>query len=81
MGVFLAWPLLNIKTPWKWVLILIIPLRGALDEFHQSFVPGRNVDFFDGVTDCFGGLVGVVVGYKIISYFLKKRVNPPTPPY
>lgn len=34
-------------------------LYGALDEFHQSFVPGRAAEFGDWVADAFGTLAGV----------------------
>jgi VanZ family protein len=36
--------------------ILFVAVYGALDEFHQYFVPGRAVEFFDWVADVSGAL-------------------------
>lgn len=47
---------------WAFIIVsnvLIIALIGALDEFHQSFVPGRSGnDPFDWLADVFGGFCG-----------------------
>ena len=32
---------------------------GALDEYHQKFVPGRNMDFGDWLADMLGLLIGI----------------------
>ena len=37
-----------------WVLGLTVTY-GLLDEFHQSFVPGRSASIWDAVTDTVGG--------------------------
>lgn len=42
-----------------WLLIVLGALYGASDEWHQSFVPGRDVSLGDWVSD----VVGVVLGY------------------
>ena len=40
-----------------WRTILICLLYGALDELHQSYVPGRSCDVFDLIADvCGAGL-------------------------
>ena len=50
------------KRPWlAWLMAVIF---AATDEFHQSFIPGRNpslvdVFFFDGI----GALAGLWVGH------------------
>lgn len=42
--------------------IVILSVFGALDEFRQSFTPGRNGnDFGDWLADTLGGAFGVVV--------------------
>ena len=33
-------------------------LYGATDEFHQSFVPGRDSDVLDWVADTLGAALG-----------------------
>ncbi len=36
-----------------------------LDEFHQSFVPGRDPSLVDGLVDTSGGLLGIL-GYPLL---------------
>lgn len=38
------------------IVFFTCALYGASDEFHQYFVPGRSLDFFDWVADALGGL-------------------------
>jgi hypothetical protein len=45
---------------------------GALDEWHQSFVPGRSPDLMDWLAD----VVGVTLGYLLVLYF--SRASSPT---
>ena len=45
------------------VLILLGVLYGASDEWHQSFVPGRDVSVFDWMAD----LVGVSTGFWLFG--------------
>jgi len=47
---------LKIGVSWGAGLVL-----GALDEFHQSFVPGRQSDVFDLLADAVGIALGVLV--------------------
>ena len=55
-----------------WWVALAVMLYGVSDEFHQHFVPGRTVEFFDVVADALGGLLGAWVMY-LISGFMGKR--------
>jgi len=50
-------------------LILLGTAYGALDEWHQSFVPGRDPSGWDFVADG----VGVVVGFFLLRTVLKAR--------
>ncbi len=34
---------------------------GAVDEWHQHFIPGRDCDVFDWMADTFGGVLGLAV--------------------
>lgn len=43
------------------IVLFIVMVYGAMDEFHQSFVPGRSVDFFDFLADTIGGVTAVFV--------------------
>jgi len=52
---------------WMWVALLIVPLVGALDEWHQLSIPGRNGSPIDWMVD----VTGVVV-----ALYLYRRLNP-----
>jgi len=48
-----------------WIPLLIVPLIGALDEWHQLSVPGRNGSPIDWAVDVFGVVVAVWVFYRV----------------
>lgn len=50
---------LNIAIP-----ILLGVAYGALDEFHQLYVPGRSVDALDWLMDVWGVVLGVWLGVR-----------------
>lgn len=45
------------------LLVVLGVLYGVTDEWHQSFVPGRDASFADWIADC----IGVVAGYAAMS--------------
>jgi VanZ family protein len=45
---------------------------GALDEFHQSFVPGRDADVLDLVADTSGAILAAV-GYFLFHRSMNRR--------
>ena len=47
---------------------------GITDEFHQTFVPGRNADLFDWFMDIIGAVVGAFVSVKLIHILRKERI-------
>ena len=53
-----------------WVLVFSF-LYATSDEFHQSFVPGRNVGSFDLIFDTIGGTLGGYI-YLVIPKKAKK---------
>lgn len=44
---------------WFWMALLVVPLIGALDEWHQLYIPGRNGSVYDWLADVFGTVVFV----------------------
>ena len=62
LGATLARPL------WQGVpfaaLVLIGALYGASDEWHQSFVPGRQVSALDWIADLFGVAFGLWLAHS-----------------
>jgi VanZ family protein len=51
--------------------VIIASVFGATDEFHQSFVPGRNADVADWVADTLGAAVGAVIGALVATAALR----------
>lgn len=45
-----------IKKGYMWLVPLIAGLFAIVDEFHQTFVPGRSLDFMDWVADFLGAV-------------------------
>ena len=67
----------NIKTAKKWWLpVVIISLYGIIDEFHQSFTPGRETSVLDWLCDTTGAAMGTFVYLfvcRIITRFRNKK--------
>ncbi|MGA2668476.1 MAG: VanZ family protein [Ignavibacteria bacterium] len=53
------------------ITVLFSSLYGASDEFHQYFVPNRDCDFFDWLSDSAGAVIMVL----IIKHYLSKKWN------
>ena len=51
---------------WFWLALLFVPLIGALDEWHQLYVPGRNASAIDWLVDAAGTGVAVFAYVKIM---------------
>jgi VanZ family protein len=50
------------------ITLMILGIAGALDEYHQQFVPGRaGLDLLDWLADLCGATLGVFVFRKIAS--------------
>lgn len=44
----------------RWlVILLVVAAWGALDELHQSVVPGRDASFADWIADVVGGVAAI----------------------
>lgn len=56
-----------------WLLtLIIISSYAALDELHQLFIPGRDCDILDWVSDTSGVLLGLALVKVLINYFKYK---------
>ena len=49
---------------WLWLPLILAPVIGALDEWHQLYVPGRDASVFDWMADALGTVVAVYVYYR-----------------
>lgn len=73
LGATLAWGRLrSASLPPAWVLMVLGLLYGASDEWHQSFVAGRDPSLGDWTADT----VGVLLGYRITSWFVEQPAPP-----
>jgi VanZ family protein len=50
-----------IRRHWFQLALLLILSYALLDEFHQSFVPGRTASIYDSAIDAAGGLTALLV--------------------
>jgi VanZ family protein len=62
---------------WALVTILIIAGYAALDEYHQSFVPGRTAAVGDVLIDTSGGIVAQIVAslFVLLGKAREKRLQ------
>jgi VanZ family protein len=51
---------------WALVTVLIVFCYAGLDEFHQSFVPGRGAAFTDVLIDTSGGIAAQLVASLVV---------------
>ncbi len=63
----LATNLLRLESVWRrpgwraWIAIGVVSFFGASDEWHQSFTPGRAVEFADWLADTSGAALAVTL--------------------
>jgi VanZ family protein len=61
-----------------WFVVVLVASYGVLDEFHQYFVPGRTVEFYDALADAFGALLGAWSMYYLVKVLASRStVSPP----
>lgn len=51
-----------------WLAVLIVSFFGITDEWHQSFTPGRDVEFDDWLADTLGAAVAVTL-YSVWPWY------------
>lgn len=50
-----------IQRHWFQMALLLVVFFALLDEFHQSFVPGRTASIYDSAIDVAGGLTALLI--------------------
>ncbi len=94
-GVFGALATAWIRLPWfqrrgwrgGWMVFLLVSAFGGLDEWRQSFTPGRFIEFDDWLADSLGALTAVVLyqgwpAYRRLmetQFFRRRATNMPSP--
>ncbi len=63
-------------SAWRTAILTwcLVALFGAVDEWHQSFIPRRSMSFADWVADSSGALVGVLA-VRLIPFLTPRRVS------
>jgi VanZ family protein len=56
------------------ISLVIASLYGIIDEFHQSFVPGRNANIWDWLADTLGAVLGVFALMLLTRIIYRKQV-------
>jgi VanZ family protein len=67
------------KTSWSLAVryatvFVVVVSYGALDEWLQHFIPGRNPDILDFVADVLGATFGIVVHWFLVG-LLSQRAS------
>ena len=76
LGVALAWGARrNGNRPAPAILVLVGVAYGVLDEWHQSFVPGRTPDGGDLIADAAGVVLGLLAFRLLISRHVSGHPN------
>lgn len=53
---------------WLWLVpVIVVAVYGCLDEFHQSFTPGRSCSVLDWLADVAGAALGSFVHLTVVS--------------
>ena len=77
LGLSLAWGKGRTESGVPLFLFLFLGMGyGALDEWHQSFVPGRDASVGDWVADSAGVMLGLVLFSSVSSRFWEKGRSP-----
>ena len=77
LGLSLAWGKGRTRSGAPAVLLLLMGMGyGALDEWHQSFVPGRDVSVGDWVADSAGVMLGLLLFSSFSSWSRGIRRSP-----
>jgi VanZ family protein len=64
------WRALDFRPERRWIAWILAVLYGLIDEFHQSFVPGRKPSVWDVlIFDSFGALISL----WLISHYRKEK--------
>lgn len=60
---------------WALAAVAIVPAYAALDEFQQSFVPGRGASMWDVLLDASGGVAAQLVAAPVMLRGDVRRQN------
>lgn len=64
-----AWAARSRRWTTAFICIVVVALLGAIDEWHQQFIPGRRMD----VRDWFADTAGAVLGSSLVTALARRR--------
>jgi len=67
----------GLRLGWALTVILIVGAYASLDEYHQSFVPGRTAAVSDVMLDTSAGILGQVIAALFIVWGEDRRKPAP----
>ena len=73
LGAALAWGEDRIRRRMPLFLLFLGAIYGVLDEWHQSFVPGRDASAGDVLAD----IAGVILGFFLLRLYFRARGSGP----
>lgn len=65
----------GLKLAWALLAIAIVACYASLDEFHQSFVPGRTAAVTDVMIDTSGGIVAQAIAALVVMWAHVREQN------
>ena len=66
----------RLRSGYRWLLALLMAVLFALsDEFHQSFIEGRNSSLIDVMIDTGGAMVALTIGVFYSSNSSSKSIS------
>jgi VanZ family protein len=65
------------RASWVWITLICVASYAGLDEFHQSFVPGRGASVWDALLDTSAGALAMLIVW--LWWRGRKRRDRPVP--
>ena len=56
-------------------VLIIVGIYGAIDEYHQSFTPGRDMSLFDWFADMIGALFGSLCAWVSLRLYYNFKLK------
>jgi VanZ family protein len=56
-------------------VLIIVGIYGAIDEYHQSFTPGRDMSLFDWFADMIGALFGSLCAWVSLRLYYNYKLK------
>ncbi len=72
LGVLCCYSIARTWPEWRKPAVFVLAafaatLWGAIDEWHQSFVPNRNADVMDALADALGATIGSAIFFGVAA--------------